>query len=138
MRLIMLGFSLLLSACTTAGDYNRSLLDWRGQDVQQVISQLGNPDQVKKQANGNTVYTFITEGYAPQKRPQPPAVGVNFSGSGIPVMVVPNADSLNNVAPVATLCTVTVTTDQHNKIVTANTLGDGCGNGMNLTKRGAI
>ena len=137
MRLIMLLFSLLLSACSSAGDYNRSLSDWRGQDVQQVISQIGNPDKVKKELNGNTIYTFNTERYVSQQRSQRPTVGVNFSGSGTPVMVVPNTDTLN-VTPIASSCTIIIITDKNNKIINANALGDGCHDGLSLRKEGTI
>jgi hypothetical protein len=128
MRLIMLGFLLLLSACTTGKDYNRSLSDWRGQDIKQVMPQLGTPDKIKKGLDGSTIYTFNTEGYTTQKQPPRPAVGVNFSGSGTPVMVVPNADSLANTTPIASICIITITADKNNKIISANAIGDGCRN----------
>jgi hypothetical protein len=90
--------SIALLGCATTAKFEEHLKNRMGQDISDVIAQIGPPTSSLKLPNGNTAYTWASAGAYHSQLQQ--------AGFGDPQVVTYN-DS----------CKVTYTADQNNKLI---------------------
>jgi hypothetical protein len=125
MRILCLFFVVLfLTGCARTNNSNRSnFASWQSKSVDELTSQLGAPNNVTKAANGNIYYIYIVQQkpYIPPS--SSPAVGVNVSASGKPVMIVSQQATLETMLT----CIMKFEINARGLIVSKELTGDGCG-----------
>lgn len=56
---LMLCGSFFLAACATTQNYQQSLSEWQGENIQHLMQAWGYPDAGVKLPNGNNVYMYL-------------------------------------------------------------------------------
>ena len=129
---------ILLSSCatTTSNYYTQTVQSWRGGNVTTLITRWGRADSTITAGDGNTLLVYKTEGYRTYNTTASPAVGVNYSGSGKPVIVsTPNTNSSWSRGTMSLTCSVGFEVDKHGTIVDTQVQGPGCYGGENFAAK---
>lgn len=78
--LVLIGI-FLLTGCATSANYQQSLQQWQGVDIQKLIHAWGHPDAGVTLPNGNTVYAYNREQlFTMPSYTTPPASIINVGG----------------------------------------------------------
>lgn len=137
MRIIIsLGLAILLSACTTttANYYTSTAQSWRGEKVSTLIQHWGSPDVQMPGSNGGKILIYKTETYHATNNTQgSPAIGVNVSPSGKPLITTANAPI--NHSTLTLTCTAIFTANAHGIITRTLVQGEGCYGGEVFANR---
>lgn len=79
---LIAGASLLLAACATTQNYQQTLAQWQGENIQRLIQVWGYPDAGVKLPNGNSVYMYTNErSYVTPATPMATPTIINVPGS---------------------------------------------------------
>lgn len=127
MPLFLMLLSLLLSACVTRQDYTSTLQSWHGQAANRLITQWGKPDETLARSNGKSILIYKSTAYQENPPSPPPAIGMNVSPSGTPVMVAPNPNAAWNQPSILLSCTTEVEVNPQGIITQISESGNGCG-----------
>ncbi len=89
MRYFTLGCCILLASCATSMQnyYNPTVQSWKNGQASDLVKRWGVPDNKIIAPNKTTVYLYKTESYRAQNTVYSPAVGINFTEQGRPVMI---------------------------------------------------
>jgi hypothetical protein len=118
----------LLAGCaaSNAHYYQQAVQSWQGSSAQSLVKAWGRPDNRLATPAGNTVLVYQNQGYSAYNSTTSPAVGVNVSPTGRPVIVTSTAAS-NGAARGASLSCVTLFEVNNKGLIThVTTQGNGC------------
>jgi hypothetical protein len=126
--------ALLLTACSAVGHQDISkLARFKGASMQEVIAELGAPDQILHEPGGHTLYVYMTRTantfVAPALPYNPVLVTPQGKTIGIPIPPHAPMQDLNQFK-----CMATFETDTHGKVFGTTSQGN-CDTILNFTNR---
>lgn len=134
--IILLGLTILLSACgTTTNYYTQTAQSWKGASLSDLSKRWGRPDQTVSNPKGNTIYVYKTESYQRTNTPVTPSAGVNFSGTGKPVIVTQSDANANWNRNMSLSCITYFIADSKHVITEVKISGNNCFGGSSYSSR---
>jgi hypothetical protein len=122
--------TLLLTACATPHQDMSNLSRWKGTSMQNVITELGTPDQILHESGGHTLYVYMTHTANTFVAPEPitnPVIAIARGKTiGVPIPARPTQNNGTSK------CTALFETDSHNIILKTSEQGS-CNTILNLT-----
>lgn len=136
MRFFMgLGLTILLSGCATSTTnyYTQTVAGWRGGNVKSLLKRWGMPDERIISPSGSVLYLYKTESYRTYNGPSSPAIGVNYSRGGRPVIVnTPNTNTTWDRGALSITCMAAFEVNPRGEIINTQVQGHGCYGGDNF------
>ncbi len=124
--LISLALIIFLSACaSTANYYTSTLNSWRGSNANALVKTWGTPNTKIVNPNGTMVFVYKTKSYAAGRTQGSPAIGVNVSSAGRPVIVNPTENKALSRNLTIT-CLAVFQIDKNGRISSTEVRGKGC------------
>lgn len=135
--LFCLGLAILLSSCTTTTTnyYSSTVEGWQGAQANGLVKTWGRPDIQVKGPQGNTAYIYKTETYSANQGMASPAVGVNFSADGKPIIVSQNNFNPSANRGLAITCTTVFLANNKGVITDTKVIGRSCYGNQGFAKR---
>lgn len=134
--LITLVLALLLTNCSgiTRNYYTPTVKSWRGGHVNTLVAEWGTPDYKTTSLEGETIYVYKTQGYTNNNNTRSsPAIGVNTSQQGRPIIVTDNMNSWGRgQTPVN--CIAAFVVNKQGIITDTQIKGNGCYGGQSFSK----
>jgi hypothetical protein len=116
--------------------YSNTVASWDGASAASLIQAWGPADQVIPGQHGTKYLIYKSTGYSAMDGRASPAIGINMSAKGRPVIVTtPNTNSAINRGTLTLNCITIFEVNAKNTIIHTEYKGNGCRTSQRFTNR---
>lgn len=119
----------MFSITIVSADNPQNVLQWRGDSADALVNSWGTADLKVISPTGNTVLIYYIKTTRAYNTQWSPAIGVNVSPAGRPVVVAPTMNTFQNQQELSLTCTVKFEVNKAGTIVSTQMQGNGCREG---------
>jgi hypothetical protein len=128
MRILLLGFTILLVSCAaTTNYYPETVQSWKGGNANALVKRWGTPDERLNGPKGSAVLVYKTQTMRNYNAPASPSIGVSVAPDGRPIMTTAtNVNNTWNRNGVSLTCVTAFQVNAKGTILSSVSKGTGC------------